>query len=273
MYFRSYDFLGDPASGDTNHPAKVSSFRFDKYEVTVGRFRTFVQAGMGTQFRPPVVGAGAHPNIPGSGWDLSWNAILVTDKDALINALRCDPMFQTWTENPGANEERPINCITWYEAMAFCIWDGGYLPTEAEWNYAAAGGDEQRLYPWSKPANSTTIDGLHASYNYGDGTNCTGDGMAGCAFTDLVAAGTKPDGAARWGQLDLAGNVGEWVLDASGSYVDPCVDCAKLTMGSSRGVRGGSFYFDVTLARAGFRYGGTATSRNASFGVRCSRAI
>src|ERR1700759_4028351 len=61
-YFRSYDFLGDPASGDTHDPAKISSFRLDKYEVTVGRFRAFVQAGMGTQIQPPVVGTGLHPN-------------------------------------------------------------------------------------------------------------------------------------------------------------------------------------------------------------------
>jgi len=42
-YFRSYDLAGDSISGDTSYPATVSSFRLDKYEVTVGRFRAFVE--------------------------------------------------------------------------------------------------------------------------------------------------------------------------------------------------------------------------------------
>ena len=45
------------ASGDMRWPATVSMFRLDKYEVTVGRFRAFVDAGMGTQSKPPVAGA------------------------------------------------------------------------------------------------------------------------------------------------------------------------------------------------------------------------
>lgn len=137
---------------------------------------------------------------------------LPKDTVELVTWVKCNSTTQTWTDTPAGNEHRPMNCVSWYEAMAFCVWDGGYLPTEAEWNYAAAGGDQQRVYPWSSPAGSLTpVDGSHASY--WDGTNCVGDGAAGCAVTDLVAVGTKPLGDGRCGQSDLAGNVAEWVLD------------------------------------------------------------
>ena len=269
-YDRSYDLAGDGNSGNTSFPAMVSDFRLDKYEVTVGRFRMFVNAGMGTQARPPPPGAGAHVNNAESGWDASWNANLVTDTDALVAAVKCSSTFQTWTDTPAANEHRPMNCISWYEAMAFCAWDGGYLPTEAEWNYAATGGDQQRAYPWSSPPGALTpIDGSHASYN--DGTNCVGDGTAGCGLTDLVAVGTKPSGDGRWGHSDLAGNVFEWVLDWYATYTNPCMDCARLDTQSYRVLRGGSYGGDVSYLRAGYRYIGTPAGRNSGIGLRCAR--
>jgi formylglycine-generating enzyme required for sulfatase activity len=163
-----------------------------------------------------------------------------SDHPALIAAVKCDSTYQTWTDAAVANEHRPMGCVTWYEAMAFCAWDGGYLPPEAEWNYAATGGDQQRAFPWSIPSRSLTIDGAHASYR--DGTNCVGDGVAGCAVIDLVAVGTKPMGGGRWGQSDLAGNVNEWMLDwYADPYASVCTDCADLTPGSLRVFRGGGF--------------------------------
>jgi formylglycine-generating enzyme required for sulfatase activity len=221
---RSYDAV---TFTNPNNPATVSSFRMDTYEITVGRFRKFVNAGYGTQANPPADGSGANPNLPGSGWQSAWNSSLKADTSALTAAVKCS-FGPTWTDSPGANENRPINCITWYEAFAFCIWDGGRLPTEAEWNYAAAGGSEQRAYPWSVPSTSTTIDSSYAVYDSGSTAN----------------VGSKsPKGDGKWGQSDLAGNLGEWVLDWGGSYPNPCNDCANLTqVAMGRVVRGGSFY-------------------------------
>lgn len=66
-YYRSYDVAGDSGSGDKSAPATISNFRLDKYEVTVGRFRAYVEANQGTQESPPATGAGTHVRLPGSG--------------------------------------------------------------------------------------------------------------------------------------------------------------------------------------------------------------
>ena len=235
MYYRSYDVANDVESGGISAPATVSSFRLDKYEVTVGRFRAFVNAGKGTHASPPEQGAGHHETIDGGGWDPTWSASLAADTPTLKTLLKCDATYQMWTDNPGDNtENRPMNCITWFEAMAFCAWDGGFLPTEAEWNYAAAGGDQQRAYPWSDPAGVLTPPYGYASYY------CFGDGTPGCASTDLVAVGTKPAGDGRWGQSDLAANVWEWTLDAYTAYSTPCTNCINIADRWSRVIRGGS---------------------------------
>lgn len=272
-YYRSYDLAGDPStSGDMRAPATVSTFQLDKYEVTVGRFRAFVNAGMGTQTIPPQQGAGAHANIERSGWDPSWNMSLTTDTAVLKTRVRCNSSLQTWTDSPGENENRPMNCLTWYEAMAFCVWDSGYLPTEAEWNYAAAGGDQQRAYPWSSPAGSLTLDSSYAIYK--DGMNCGGKGGPDCTVADLAPVGSRPNGDGLWRQSDLAGNVWEWTLDWAASYatVTPCVDCADLTAGSVRVIRGGSFFRDATQMRTGTRLSASPTDRFGDVGVRCARA-
>jgi formylglycine-generating enzyme len=274
-FYRSYDLVGDADSGNMIFPATVSSFRLDKYEVTVSRFRAFVEAGMGTRARPPAPGSGAHAKIQRSGWDPAWNASLPATTAALVAAVACQPTFETWTNVPGNNELRPMNCVSWYEAMAFCIWDGGRLPTEAEWNYAAAGGDQQRVYPWSSLAAPLVLESSYASYGDYDGQtiyHCFGDGAPECALTDLVPAGTKPLGDSRWGQSDLAGNVNEWTLDSHATYVNPCVDCATLVADDTRVYRGGNFITRAASLRAGTRdYVATSLYRNHTAGIRCAR--
>ena len=216
------DFLDESA------PATVSDFYLDQYEITVARLRAFVDAGLGTQARPPPEGAGPHLRITGSGWRSAWNGKLARDTAALKAGLKCHPSYQSWTDAPGDNERKPANCIDWYTAFAFCAWDGGRLATEAEWNYAAAGGSEQRYYPWSRPAKSTAIDDTYAVY-------CGGT----CKLQNVGSRSPKGDG--KWGQSDLGGNVWEWTLDWSqDTYPMPCRNCAAITEGKYRNFRSGS---------------------------------
>jgi formylglycine-generating enzyme required for sulfatase activity len=239
----------------------VSAFRLDRFEITVGRFRQFMAGYPGNK---PVVGAGAHPLIAGSGWQAGWSANLAADQAALKTAVNCSP-YPTWTDTVGGNESKPMSCLDWYEAFAFCAWDGGRLATEAEWNYAAAGGSEQRNYPWGAAAP----DNGHAVYA------CMGDGSSSCAATDILNVGAKSTvGDGKWGQADLAGGLLEWNLDwYGGSYVTPCSDCAIVSQGTAsfRVVRGGGWNSDEYSLLSSFRAVNDPTAHYYLFGARCAR--
>jgi formylglycine-generating enzyme required for sulfatase activity len=267
-YYRSWDVGSDNAFPDMTSPATVSSFRLDTYEVTVGRFRQFVDGGSGTQQAPPQIGTGARAlngMADQAGWDASWNTFLGANTAALIAGVKCDANAQSWTDTPGANEELPMNCLTWFEAFAFCAWDGGFLPTEAEWNYAATGGSEQRAYPWSSPPGDLTADCSYA--NFYAGAFCVNPPNG--AVNRVGSESPKGDG--KWGQADLAGNVFEWTLDWYASpYADPCTDCADLTSMSSRVHRGGGFGRTGMNIRAADRSHVAPNVRYGDVGVRCA---
>lgn len=268
-FYRSYDGVSYTSAG---YPATVSDFRLDVYEVSVARFREFVNAGKGTAASPPAAGSGQNPAAPGSGWSSSWNGKLEANTAALKAALPCNATYATFTEQPGNNDARPMNCLTWYEAFAFCVWDGARPPTEAEWNFAAAGGTDQRVYPWSNPPSSSLVNESYASY-YVDGVNqCLGDGVVGCSINDLLGVGSLPKGVGRFGNLDLSGNVWEWVYDTYlNPYELPCTNCAT-TSGGGRVIRGGSFFGNGATILASARSFSTPESRLFSVGVRCARA-
>ena len=257
-FYRSYDGVDFT---DMSYPATVADFYLDKYEITVGRFRQFVNAGMGTQANPPAAGAGANPLITGSGWDSTWNTNLPANAAGLEGAVKCEAGIQTWTHSAGSNESQPMTCIPWYTAFAFCAWDGGRLPTEAEWNYAASGGSEQRYYPWSSPATSTTIDDSYAVY-------C----RESCPGTQNVGS-RSPKGDGKWGQSDLAGNVLEWTRDWYGTYQMPCNNCAEIKDTSSfEPVFRGGFFCDVAPSlRSAYREISRVGAVIFSFGARCAR--
>ena len=260
-FFRGYDGVTAEFMSKA-YPATVSDYRLDKYEVTVGRFRKFVSSGQGTQANPPQEGAGAHPLIPSSGWYTYYNDYL-PPAGGYPAALKCDDMFdgETWTDAAGTNENRPIDCLVWYEAFAFCIWDGGFLPTDLEWGYAASGGDQQRVYAWPNVGGVGVIDCEYAD-------------IAECADGDVkpVAVGSKlPQGAGRWGHAGLNGGVFEWILDQKGDYTNPCTDCATLQGDGFRLRRGGAFDVLASYALSAARESTYPDNRASFHGVRCAR--
>lgn len=281
-YYRTYDLLADGgvsvaadggATGEAD-PATVSSFRLDKYVVTVGRFRPFVYAwGSGWT---PTAGSGKHSHLNGgqglvnaaiaagtsyeAGWVDSDDSNLMLDS----KVLQCDPNYATWTPMSGANENLPMNCVNAYEARAFCIWDGGFLPSEAELEYAAAAGSQQREYPWG--STDPGVSTQYAVYNCDYGA-CTD------AQNSLAPVGHATLGAGLWGQLDLAGEVSAWTLDwYYDTYVDPCVDCAYLLPTANGTLRGGNFYYPKAALLPPNRGYGVPTDRIYGVGLRCARS-
>jgi formylglycine-generating enzyme required for sulfatase activity len=279
-YFRTYTNTGTGPTGDQD-PATVSGLRLDKYLVTVGRFRQFVSALNGSYQPPPASGKHTHLNggqgVVNSGSDagVTYETGWVASDDSNVAPtdanLACGTpaAYATWTPSVGTHENLPINCINWWEAYAFCIWDGGFLPTEAEWENVAAAGSQQREYPWGSAAPG--MSNAYAIYG-GDAGTCLYPTPGACSgVANIAPVGTATMGASLFGQLDVAGDAWEWNLDWSAGYVDPCTDCGFLTTAVLRVARGGAFAEDITRLPASFRNGFAPTSRSSAVGVRCAR--
>jgi formylglycine-generating enzyme required for sulfatase activity len=273
---------------DMSFPATVSQFRLDRYEVTVGRFRAFVNAasaGDSSSAWVPLEGSGRHVHLNNgnglgngnesgvlyeSGWDPAWNAYLPSTKAGWDSALACYPdaayPSNTWTPSPDMNENRPLTCVSWYQAYAFCIWDGAFLPSDSEWDYAASGGGEQREYAWGD--SPPGLDPSHAVYACFYPAMPFGSSCQGVA--NVAPVGSAPAGAGAWGQLDLTGNVYEWTLDYAGSRILPCVDCAR-TSGNEHPLRGGSWYSGPAQLFNSFGLRAPPYSQHLDLGFRCAR--
>jgi len=162
-----------------------------------------------------------------------------------------------------------MNDVNWYEAYAFCIWDGGFLPSEAEWEFAAAGGSEQREYPWGSTDPGTANQYAIYGCEYPNGAGECPASEGGVANIAPVGYGTL--GAGLWGQLDLAGDVDEWNLDWYGKYAG-CTDCADVATASERVARGGDFVSSASFLLPPNRYRYLPTARGVAGGFRCARS-
>jgi serine/threonine-protein kinase len=155
---------------------------------------------------------------------------------------RCVETGQCWPAGFAEDEERtgedyPVETVSWYNAVTYCEWAGGRLPTEAEWEYAARGPDGH-LYPWGDQAPTTDL--------------CTFDNNV----IGTTSVGAHPAGASWCGALDMAGNVAEWMADwYDESYYEgsPDQNPTGPAEGEFKVVRGGSWGSDEVGVRAADR--------------------
>ncbi len=188
--------------------AIVPPFRIDRYEVTVGRFRAAVAKGFALPTGPGVVLTGNEAPLPTVGTDTT------------------SPSLCTWSRSPLGRESFAINCLAWPIARAFCKFDGGDLPSEAQWEYVAAnaGRPFQSRYPWGGDDRTVvrceqTVFG-RGPYPFDNDCNMDGSTFGLLPVGSRTAAGA--DVSAGLGVVDLAGGLSEVTVDAFASLSSNC---------------------------------------------------
>lgn len=233
---------------DANQPFTVSAFRLDRFEVTVGRFRQFVRA-VEAGFRPePGDGKHVHLNGGAAPGEVGW--LPAFDEFVTESVENCPN--DNYSSSPGPTDKQPVVCASYYHALAFCIWDGGYLPSSTELLYVlGGGGGETRGFPWGD-----TLEPSRAVY----------------ATSKLADVGTKPDGEGRWGHHDLIGNAWEIAADNQLYYHGCSADCAYIDEEWGGLIFGWSFESSSALISDGNHGNLEGRDGNDETGFRCARA-
>ena len=229
-------------------------------EVTVGAFAIAPCAVTGDEFAAFVDATGHVTDAERLGTSFVFAGLLPEDFPP-TRAVAQAPWWRLvegadWRrpEGPGSSldgrGDHPVVHVSWTDAGAYCAWAGGRLPTEAEWEFAARGGLEQKLYPWG---DELTPGGEHRC-NIWQGTfpahNTLEDGYLGTAPADAFA----PNG---FGLHNTSGNVWEWCADPFDS--------------GRRAIRGGSYLCHRSYCnryRVAARSGNTPDTSTGHMGFR-----
>ncbi|MBO1004000.1 formylglycine-generating enzyme family protein [Pseudogracilibacillus auburnensis] len=263
------DADGFPADGEGPvRKVVVDPFYIDQYTVTNEKFKQFID----------------DTNYITEAEQFGWSFVfhLFCTKEILKENPQRVAQVPWWVpvkgaywnqpEGPGSTIDdrldHPVIHISWNDAQAYCNWSGKRLPTEAEWEFAARGGLEQKKYPWG---DNLIVDGKHRC-NIWQGEfpvkNTKRDGYIGTCPVDRFL----PNG---YDLYNVAGNVWEWCNDwftpnyhSSGDTYNP----KGPESGTNKSMRGGSYLCHKSYCnryRVAARSSNTPDSSTGNIGFRC----
>ena len=168
---------------------RLTRFTIDRDEVTVARYRLALAKG----FQPP-------------------KPVGVTERDGPQGGASDACAFSA---APRGRESHPLSCVSWVTAKAFCEHEGGTLPTEAQWEYAALAATRARktIFPWGDdpPTCAQAVWGRSIQY-----AEC-GDRSEGPVAVDDASADVN-----ALGIRNLGGSLEEHTSDSSAGFRDSC---------------------------------------------------
>jgi sulfatase modifying factor 1 len=264
------DTVGSSTDGEGPVRAvALQPFWVDAYTVSNARFVKFVDA------------TGYVTEAERYGWSFVFSRLLPDDFPPTRGAAQSPWWRQVfgadWRHPEGLRSsiedrlDHPVVHVSWNDATAYCLWTGMRLPTEAEWEYAARGGLEQRRYAWGDELTPAVGEWR---CNIWQGTfpsrNTLEDGYLGTAPVDEF----EPNG---YGLYNVSGNVWEWCSDwfhpsfhAHGPHLNP----TGPPSGQAKVIRGGSYLCHDSYCnryRVAARSSNTPDSSTGNTGFRCAR--
>ena len=212
------------------HTVKLDAYKIDKYEATFRRYKACVDAGECTEAFP----GGA------CNWGFKWN------------------------------DKHPVNCVDHNQAQEMCAFEGKRLPTEAEWEKAARGNQDQRIFPWgdeSASCNRVVMD-----------ENGPELPMPGCGAGKTKPVNFAADaGASPYGVVGMSGNLWEMTADwySENYYANsPRNNPEGPGSGTYKVVRGGAWTMrsDHGLTSI-LRFGYSPQGQGYVIGFRCAQDV
>ena len=270
FWIGSDDALAYPEDGEAPvREVEVSAYWIDACAVTNAQFGVFVDA------------TAYVTEAERFGWSFVFGGLLPDDFPP-TEAVAQAPWWRKvegadWRHPEGPQSsldgriDHPVVHVSWNDAQAYCTWSGKRLPTEAEWERAARGGLDRKVFPWGDELEPEGEHRMNVWQGRFPAENSLGDGDLGLARADAF-----PPNA--FGLHNMTGNVWEWTGDwfhPSFRERDRFRDPTGPRRGSHKVQKGGSYLCHHSYCRryrVAARQGNTPDSSTCNIGFRCVRS-